>query len=69
VRPCELTRTVAPSEELEAVLTSDTATPPLAGAAAGALAADALLDVRLELLPHAASSNAVESEGRRNFAI
>jgi hypothetical protein len=64
--PWALTMTVLPSVELDAVFTSDTDTAAL-GVAAAALVAVELLDVLLELLPHAASSTDAASVGTRNL--
>jgi hypothetical protein len=69
VMPCALTRIVAPSVELDAVLTADADGPLLACVEVGALAAEGLLDVLLELLPHAAINNATETAGNMTFTI
>jgi hypothetical protein len=59
---------VEPSVVLAAALTTDADVPPLAGDA-GAVVADALLDVLLELLPHAASSSEAANMGTSNFVV
>jgi len=64
VSPWESTSTVAPSAETDAVFTSATEVPLLAGAA-GAVEADPLLE--LELLPQALSNTAEASMGTRNL--
>jgi hypothetical protein len=67
--PFESTRTVLPTVEFDAVFTSDTEVPPLAVAAADLVVALELVDVLLELLPHAASSTDAASVGTRNLVI
>jgi hypothetical protein len=69
VKPLASTRTVLPTVELDAVFTSDTELPPLAVAALDVAGALALVDVLLELLPHAASSTDAASVGTRNLVI
>jgi hypothetical protein len=59
---------MAPSVEFDAVLTTDPEAPPLARLPALAPPAEALLDVLLELLPHAASSNDANA-GTATFVI
>jgi hypothetical protein len=65
--PCALTSTVEPSVALDATFTTDAAVLPLAGDVVGAVEAAVLLDVLLELLPHAAISSEAASVGRSNF--
>jgi hypothetical protein len=69
VMPCALTRIVAPSVELDAVFTTGADVPLLVCDEVGALEADGLLDVLLELLPHAASNSDTASVGNMAFTI
>jgi len=59
---------VVPSVELDAVLTTDAEVPLPGCAAVLGPPVEALLDVLLELLPHAASSNDANA-GTTTFAI
>jgi hypothetical protein len=63
VRPCESTRTDAPSDEIDAVLTTFAAPPPLVCDADGE---ELLL---LELLPHAATKSETTTTAGRSFVM
>src|ERR1700722_16746082 len=67
VIPLVFVRTVAPSLELEALLTSAVAFDDVADVV-GALA-PALDEELLELLPHAATVGAIARDGNRHFKI
>ncbi len=69
VMPLESTRTVLPTVPLDAVFTTEAEVPPPAVTAAGLVVALELLDVLLELLPHAASSTDAASVGTTNLVI
>jgi hypothetical protein len=60
---------VARSVEFDAVFTSDADPAPLGCDAGAVLDADELLELLLELLPHAARSRDAASEGMRYLVI